>query len=164
MISRESIKFYKGLLISGNQNCLYIPPHKILQPYIANYTVEFPTPKTMPDEYTILPTASSTLVITVDNGKIDGYLRGVNTMALNVGVNVNNKNLLLLIEFHTGGLYPFMPIEQAELVDSSYSLDVLDKRLMQTLEAELVKSRQIEELTNALDKIFITRLMNYRMT
>jgi AraC-like DNA-binding protein len=160
MISRESINSYKGSIIKGDTNCLYIPPREILRPYIANYTISFPSPRNMPDEYTILPTASSTLVITVNSGAINGYLRGVNTRALNVGSRVNKMDLLLLIEFHTGGLYPFMPVEQTELVDSSYSLDDLDKKLMEAIGYQLEKSCQIGMLIEALDKIFISRLMN----
>jgi AraC-like DNA-binding protein len=57
-------------------------------------------------------------------------------------------------------LYPFISVGQAELVDSSYSLNELDKKLMKTIELELEKSRQIGTLIEALDKIFISRLIN----
>ncbi|MDR0300972.1 MAG: helix-turn-helix transcriptional regulator [Treponema sp.] len=162
MLFRESIKTYKGSLLSGDKNCLYIPPHEMLQPFIANYTISFPSPQNMPDEYTILPTASSTIVITVNSGEINGSLRGVNTKALNVGNHINKLNLLLLIEFHTGGLYPFLSVEQSELVDASFALNELDKKLMKTLKFELEKSSMIETLVEALDKIFISRLMNLK--
>jgi AraC-like DNA-binding protein len=100
------------------------------------------------------------LVITVNSGKTDMYLRGVNTKALNVGSQINKVSLLLLIEFHTGGLYPFMPVEQAELVDTSYPLDELDKKLMKSIEFELERAGRTRFLIEALDKIFISRLMN----
>jgi len=163
MITKESINSYKGQLISGNKSCLYIPSHEILRPYIANYTVEFPSPQTMPDEYTILPTASTTLVIRVNNGKINGSLRGANTKAFNAGASSNKSKLLLLIEFHPGGLYPFMPFDQAEIIDSYTHLDVLDKGLMQSIENELEKSKKISDLIGALNKIFIKRLLDSRI-
>jgi hypothetical protein len=112
----------------------------------------------MPDEYTILPTASSTLTISVSTDSIIGGLRGVNTKAFNVGAYANKMKLLLLIEFHPGGLYPFIQIDQFELVDSSFMLNELDKTLIQAIENELMKSECIEALVKALDRIFVARL------
>jgi len=163
MITKESIQFYRGSLISGDKSFLYIPSHEILQPYIANYTVEFPNPQTMPDEYTILPTASTTLIIKLDNGKIYGHLRGANTKAFNAGASSNKVKLLLLIEFHPGGLFPFFSFDQSEIIDSYIPLDTLGKELMQSLENELEKSEKVSELIEALDKIFIKRLMDSRI-
>ncbi len=158
MISQESIACYKGISLSHGSNFLFIPPHFLLQPYIANYTISFPTSKTMPDEYTILPTASSTLTISVSSDRIIGGIRGVNTKACNVGAYANKLKLLLLIEFHPGGLYHFIRVDQFELVDSSFMLDELDKMLAKTLENELTKAEGIETLVEALDRIFVTRL------
>lgn len=164
MITQESIKNFKGSIITGDENCLYILPHKMLQPFIANYTISFPNPQTMPDEYTVLPSASSTLVIDVSAGFINGCLDGISTKALNVGSHANKMDLLLLIEFHAGGLHPFLPVDQTELVDAFYPFKELDKKLMQTIEAELEKSKQITELIDVLDKLFIARLMNSKNT
>jgi len=163
MIVKASINSYKGQLINCDKSCLYISPHEILQPYIANYAIAFPSPQTMPDEYTILPTASTGLIIKVNNGKINVTLRGANTKAFNAGASSNKVNLLLLIEFHSGGLYPFMPFDQAEIIDSFIPLDVFDKRLKHSLENELEKSEQIGDLIDALNKIFIKLLMDSRI-
>lgn len=160
MISQENIQCYKGISLSRGSNFLYVPPHILLKPYIANYTISFPTPKTMPDEYTVLPTASSTLVISVNNNNIISSLRGVNTKACHVGTHANKMKLLLLIEFHSGALFPFIQIDQFELVDSSFMLTELDRSLTQTLENVLMKSESIEALVEELDRIFINRLIN----
>lgn len=117
MILQESIISYKGKFLNRGSSFLYISPHILLQPYISNYTITFPTPQTIPDEYTILPTASSTLTISVSTDRIVSGLRGVNTKACNVGAYANKLKLLLLIEFHPGALYPFIQINQCELVD-----------------------------------------------
>lgn len=158
MISLESIAGYKGAALSRGSNFLYIPPHSLLQPYIANYTISFPTPQSMPDEYTILPTASSTLTMIMSADAIFYGLRGVNTKACHVGSYANKMKLLLLVEFHPGGLYPFLRIDQLELVDTSFALDELDKKLVQTLEKEFMRSGSIETLVEALDRLFIARL------
>lgn len=158
MITQESIKSYQGISLNRGSNFLYVPPHILLQPYIANYTISFPTSQTMPDDYTVLPTASSTLTILVSSDHIISGLRGVNTKACPVGAHANKMKLLLLIEFHTGGLYPFIQMDQFELVDTSFMLNDLDKALTRLIEDELMKSERIDTLVEALDKIFITRL------
>lgn len=161
MISLENITLYQGTSMSRGRDFLHVPPHNVLKPYISNYTISFPTPLTMSDEYTILPTSSSTLTICVSSDSINSGLRGVNTKACNVGAYANRMRLLLLIEFHPGGLYPFIRIDQFELVDSSFSLNDLDKTLTQTLENVLLKSVNIEALVEAIDRIFIARLPDY---
>ncbi|WMJ85651.1 helix-turn-helix transcriptional regulator [Anaerocolumna sp. MB42-C2] len=158
MITKESIQFFQGKSLNRGDNFLYLSPHFLLQPYIANYTISFPTPQTMPDEYTVLPTASSTLTISVNADTIISGLRGVNTKSCNVGSHANKMKLLLLIEFHPGGLFPFIPIDQIELVDTSFKLDELDKIFTKTLENELVQSMSVENLIETLNRIFLTRL------
>lgn len=75
MISLESMRRYRGAVLMGGGSFLYLPPHQALQSYIANYTITFPTPQTMPEDYTILPTASTTLIIAVvDRCRSTGWI------------------------------------------------------------------------------------------
>ncbi len=158
MISQKNIERFQGISLCRGEDFLYISPHSILKPYISCYTITIPI--AMSNEYTILPTASSTIVISVSTNDIFSRLRGVNTKACNVGVHANMMRLLLLVEFHSGCLYPFIKVEQSELIDNSFELNDLDKMLRQSIENELIKSECIEDLVEALDKIFITRLIN----
>lgn len=160
MISHKNIECYKGMSLSRGNNFLYVPPHILLQPYISCYTITFPID--MANNYTILPTASSTMVISVSTNHISSNLRGVNTKACNVGARANKMKFLLLIEFHSGCLYPFLNVDQFELTDNAFQLNELDKILTQSIENELMKSECIEDLIEALDRIFITRLMDYK--
>lgn len=116
----------------------------------------------MPDEYTILPTASSTLVLSVTNDTIISAVRGVNTIACNVGSYANRMKLLLLIEFRPGGLFPFIKIDQTELADASFSLNDLDHTLKQPLEDVLIRSNSIGSVVTALNGILIDRLASYQ--
>lgn len=159
MISQKSIECYQGILLSRGNDFLYVPPHILLQPYISCYTITFP--REMANEYTILPTASSTMVISLSTNNIFSSLRGVNTKACNVGAHANKMKFLLLIEFRSGCLYPFINVDQYELTNNSFKLNELDKTLTQSIESELIKSERIEDLIEALDKIFITRLLDY---
>ena len=157
MINLKNIENYQGKFLKRGFDFLYIPPHSVLQPYISCYTISFPID--MPDEYTILPTASSTIVVSVDSNHIYNILRGVNTKASNVGNHANKMKLLLLIEFKPGGLYPFLNVDQLELVDNSFALNDIDNTLTQTIENELIKSSTIETLIHALDELFVTLLI-----
>lgn len=162
MISEKNIESYQGISLSRGNDFLYVPPDVLLQPYISCYTITFP--KNMPDEYTILPTASSRITISVNTGNIYNGIVGVNTKTLCVGNYANKMHLMLLIEFHVGCLYPFIQIDQNELADSSFALNDLDKTLTHTLENELIKSESIDALLIALNKIFLKRLTNFNMS
>lgn len=159
MIAQKNIEGFQGLSLCRGADFLNISPHSILKPFISCYTITIPL--AMANEYTILPTASSTIVISVSANNVFSSLRGVNTKACNVGVHANKMKLLLLVEFHSGCLYPFVKVEQSELIDHSFELNELDKMLTQSIENELIKSECIEDLVEALDKIFITRLINF---
>lgn len=161
MISQRVIPSYQGVFYERGPNHLYLPPHAMLRPYISNYTVSFPTQNEMPDDYTILPTASCTLVVSVHDGGIISRLRGVNTRACKVGVHANKMKLLLLIEFHPGGLYPFLPVNQQELLDASVSLDLLDNRLKHSVENALEDAGSIQVLVDGLDGIFLSLLAGH---
>lgn len=157
MISQKNIERFQGISLCRGNDFINTPPHSILKPYISCYTITIPI--TMSNEYTILQTASSTIVISVSTNDIFSRLRGVNTKACNVGVHANMMKLLLLVEFHSGCLHPFINVEQSELIDNSFELNDLDKMLTQSIEKELIRSKCIEDLVEALDKIFITRLI-----
>jgi AraC-like DNA-binding protein len=158
MITPYAVASYRGKTLSRGEDFLYIPPHALLRPFISNYTVSFPTPRSMPDAYAILPTASSTLVISVGADQITAGLRGVNTRVCTVGSFANRMTLLLLIEFRPGGLYPFFRLEQTALTDASFPLYSLDSTLERELEDALIKTERIEALIETLDRMFLTRL------
>ncbi len=161
MISPESIALYRGPTLKSGERFLYIPPHTALRPYISNYTVTFPSPQSMPDAYTVLPSASATMVIAVSLSGFHSSLRGVDTRASRVGDHANKMKLLLLIEFMPGGLYPFIPVDQMGLADASFTLFDLDKGLQKAIENELDKAGSIEALVGALDRFFLARLFHF---
>ncbi len=155
MITQEDLKLFRGAAFTHADDHLYAPPHVLLRPYISNYTVSFPTPQAMPDAYTILPSASCTLVVSVDGSNIVSRLRGVNTVACPVGAHANRMRLLVLIEFRPGGLHPFLPVDQQELLDTSVGLDILSAGLARQVRDALESAPGIQALLEALDGIFL---------
>jgi len=120
----------------------------------------FPTPRTISNDYTVLPSASTTLCISVKAGIIDSLISGTNTKSDKVGAYANKMNLLLLIKFRAGKFFAFFNFPQSELTDSSSMLYNFDKRLTAEIEEELAKAESVEALKEALDAIFIKRLYN----
>lgn len=156
MITQPSLTLYRGSALIRGNDFIYVLPHWLLRPYISCYTLTFPAG--IPDDYTVLPSASATLVISVGASAFDSHLHGVNTQSNRVGAHANKMDLLLLIEFRSGGLYPFLSIDQSELTDRSFVMAELDPSLTRALENELLRAERVEDLLAALDHLFLTRL------
>jgi len=157
MISIEDIKNYNGLILSGNYSHINVKPHKLLCPYISNYTITFPS-NAMSNEYTILPSASSTIVIAVNSDWVFSSLRCTNTVATNVGKYANKMTMLLLIEFIPGTMNHFIKADQSELADRSFSLNDINKELSVSMERALLSSTNIGTLIASIDSILIKQL------
>ncbi len=160
MITIENITQYAGKNISRQDNCLYISPNTVLCPYISHYCISFPTPQTMSESYTVLPSANSVLGILLKNGQFTSFCSGTSSKVAVVGSFANKHSMLLLVKFRAGGFFPFYGFSQVELVDSSVDLSYIDKMLPDEIINGIVKSKRIEELIAALDTIFIKRLKN----
>jgi AraC-like DNA-binding protein len=158
MITIESIQRYCGPSLVRGSSFAYIPPHPLLSPYIANYTVTCPSHGVMADDYTILPTASATLVYSIGSNTITGRLRGINTKAAVVGLHANLFDTLVLIEFHPAGLYPLIGIPQSELLDDSFCFSHLSPQLHKAILDIVLATDHIDSLKNSLDRIFLSHL------
>lgn len=158
MITVKNINQYREDTISKGDNYLYILPHAFLRPYISHYCISFPTPQTMSDEYTVLPSANSVLGVSVNGRQINSFYNGTNTKPAVVGAYANKNELLLLVKFRAGGFFSFYSFNQNELADFSLDLCCIDKTLAHEIEHGLIKSERIEDLVATLDLIFMSRL------
>lgn len=156
MMTTNDIISYNQPALFKNEHALVIAPHKLLYPFIANYT--FTVPKTMSEQQTILPSASSTLVYSITNNEIVNGLRGVNTKPVIIGSFAKQFEFMFLIEFHAGGLYPFIKVDQHLLKDNSYSFESLSKILNQKIIEAYFLSNNIDALKDRLDMIFLSHL------
>ena len=154
MLNQASI--YQSALPKINENMIVIRPHPLLRPYIANYT--FTDPSTMPHQQTILPTISSTLVCTFQNGHFTAGLRGVNTKPTAIANYARQFDFMFLIEFHAAGFYPFLKIDQHYLADDGFLFSELDSILYKQIAEGFYTANSIHELTNKLDTIFLARI------
>lgn len=156
MIGKESILTYPYPAAMRNESSVVVAPHELLRPFIANYT--FTTPRTMPEQTTVLPSASSTLVCSAGSNCIINRLRGVNTKPTMIGSYARQFDFMFLVEFHSAGLYPFIKIDQSQLLDSSFSFDELSASLNKQITEAYYLSSDISMLTHRLDNIFLQML------
>lgn len=156
MITSAQIPAYQGPAMLTGGNILMIPPHRLLAPYISNYTITCPLG--MDQDQCVLPTASTTLVYTVTEAAVTGGLRGVNTVSCRIGTYASQFPLLVLVEFHPAGLYPFIRVAQSELLDRSALFEELDRPLDCRLREAIVRAESIPELAGWLDRIFLAHL------
>lgn len=156
MLTKESLCQYQYSLHEIDKNSIIVAPHELLRPYIANYT--FTNPSNMPEQQTVLPTISSTLVCATGNGGIINGLRGVNTKPTMIADYARQFDFMFLVEFHAAGLYPFIGIDQGHLTDNGFSLEALSSSLNQQITEAYYTSNDIHTLTNKLDSIFLSRI------
>jgi len=137
-------------------NSLIVAPHQLLRQFIANYT--FTDPRTMPEQQTVLPSASSTLVYSVGYNRLIDGLRGVNTKPAQIADYARRFDFLFLIEFHPAGLYPFIKIDQNLLLNNAFSFEELSRPMNQEINEAYMASNDIDTLKHRLDRIFLSKL------
>lgn len=164
MITSSEIEQYKDptrILIQEKNVCLYVLPHISLRPYISNYTITFPKHASdFTENYTVLPHASATLVISVEKNDITFNLSGPATIPDVVGSNGMTKDLLIIIEFQPAGLFALTGIPQVELTDKELSLNMVDLFLERTLREMVEKNDTIQALVADLDQT-LHRIFKY---
>lgn len=152
----EAAQSAKAPYMALAENNIYLAPHPALRPYIANYTITYAQP--MAREQAVLPTASNTIVYALWVEGIYGGIRGVNTKTVNIGGYASQFPLLVLVEFHAAGFYPFTGLSQCALLDRSFALADVDSALDAGLVAAIRAADSPAALKHAFDRIFLARL------
>ena len=156
MVTKESISAYQYPALIRSENSLVIAPHVLLRSFIANYT--FTSPRTMPEQQVVLPSASTTLVCSIGSSGVINGLRGVNTKPTMIGNYARQFDFMFLIEFHSAGLYPFIRVDQNLLLNDSFSFEEINKSLNQQITEAYYLSSDIRTLKCKLDNIFLSKL------
>ncbi|GCF93343.1 AraC family transcriptional regulator [Enterococcus florum] len=156
MLSTEAMTAYCEERLFQNNGMLVVAPHPLLKPYIANYT--FSDPKMISIDQTVLPTASNTLVYSIDHSHMLNGLRGVNTQPVTIGTFASRFDFLVLIEFHPGGFFPFCGIPQKELLNRGIPFEDLMPLLHQQISQIVSTTKTIACFVSALNEIFLQAL------
>lgn len=158
MLTRSRIEAYHGPALEQGESYVYLLPHPLLRPFIPCYTLTCPVESGMTEDYTILPTASTTLVFSIGENRIDANLRGVNTVASVVGGHARSYDILLLIEFHPGAVGPFLKPPLKEFVNTSAALEHFDRQLQIQIEEAILKADSVAGFQKRLDEILLRAL------
>lgn len=158
MLSHSHIQAYRGPALERGGSYVYLAPHPLLQPYIPCYTLTCPVDSGMTEDYTILPTASTTLVFSIGENHIDANLRGANTVASVVGGHARSYRMLLLIEFLPGALSPFFKEPLDAFANRSEALDSMDRSLRLEIEKAILSADSVAGFHEQLDDILLLSL------
>lgn len=156
MLDPSAVAAYTGPAIDHDAQGVTVAAHPCLAPHITRYRVCLPGD--MPAQQIIVPTASATLVYAIGGGRSHGGLRGVGTRAVDIAAYARRFELLVLIEFSPAGLYPFLGLPQADLLDASFAFADLDTALDAGITEAIEASDTIGALAAALDALWLSRL------
>lgn len=163
MIAKSNIKEYQDntrIVMRGN-GYLYVRPHGLLRPYIANYTVTFPGTSMISTDYTVIPNGSATLLFSFDGKQISSGLFGPATKVNRVGDGANQQEVIFIVEFYPYGLHPFIQVCQSELKDTLLPLEVVAPMLHKRMREAFEQAEDITVLIASMDEIFIRYQQGY---
>lgn len=160
MISKKDLHTFEErhrvLLQTSEFICLL--PHPDLRAYVSNYNVTFPAKAIMPDQFTELPCGCGTIVIESDSSGLYVHLDGPTTKPCVVGLQVNQLEMLVTMEFKPGGLYVLTGINQSELADRSVPYDLIDPVFSRLLSEIAEKAESISELVACIDLLLLENM------
>lgn len=162
MIDKKDIQTFREayrILLRGN-DFAYILPHPALRNRISNYTVTFPGPKILSDNYTVIPHGSATLVYSYDRRGICGNLFGPLTKPCMVGGRANQCSMLVIIEFQPGGLFAFTGMAQKELANQTIPFDTINSRLDRLILEALESAGSLDKAIGFLDSCLLKELLD----
>lgn len=155
MIAKRSIGACQLPALYRDENNLVLPPHPLLRPAIANYT--FSCPLDMPAGQVVLPSASTTLVYAIGDCAVRGGLRGVNTRPVQIAGFSRRFAFLVLVEFHSAGLYQFAGGDQSELLNCSFAAADINGQIDRKILETLYQYDDIAAIRDQPDCIFLSR-------
>jgi len=158
MLTRSHVEAYRGPALERGDSYVYLVPHPLLLPYIPCYTLTCPVASGMTPDYTILPSASTTMIFSIGENRIDANIRGVNTVACVVGGHARRYKMLLLIEFHPGALSPFLKLPLGEFANTSADLKNMDRQLQSQIEQAILSANSVTAFQKQLDEILLRGL------
>lgn len=160
MITKNDIHAFNEIyrILVKADEFVYLLPHTALQNRISNYSITFLNDGMMPDEYTVIPHGSATLVFACDGQRISGNLFGPITKPACVGSEANRFRLLFIVEFQPAGYYAFCGMPQKELTDCVIPFEIVNPIMSRLISQQLETAIDIRSLINEIDRLFLSHL------
>jgi len=151
------LKFIKNSsdVIKYNENQIYIKPHDLLKPYIAHYTVSFPTNSISINKLTIIPDASGCLIFTFYENKVESSVWGATTKTVIVSSGMENYYVRVFVEFLPGGLFCFTKENQIDLTNMQMSLWQVNNHIHSLVAQAFEQSIDLENFLERLNFILL---------
>lgn len=160
MIRQDSLTSISSerVIIEGNDTFAYVLPCKTLRPWISNFTLSFPDKDSIPDNYTIMPHGSVTLVYYHNDQGLHSLLFGATTQPKVVGDIANKCQVIFIIEFQPAGFFPFNGLMQNKLINETHSLTKINPEIDLAIKELFLKEESAERLFSTVEKILTTNL------
>lgn len=139
-----------------NPSHIYLACDPRLRPYIAHYTICLPqhtAPKLL-----LVPDVSGCIVIKEEGSDLHTAFWGPTTTCVQVKASPASKPLYF-VEFRPAGAYAFFQRPQQELQDQVLAMGQLDMEMEAALKEIYAQSHTVEEWVQAMDALFLSRLM-----
>lgn len=143
-------------------NNLFMPPHPALRPYIAHYTVTYPSPELEGGTLSLVPDASGCLIFKFDSDRLRSFFWGATTRTVEVQRDANADCTALFVEFRPGGAHALLGLEAGEYTDLRLALDDAAPALNLQVRQIFDSSRQTGRLIQELDRLFLKLLSDSR--
>lgn len=162
MVSKADLQGYQDFsrILLKAKDYLYVLPHSLLRPYVANYTITYPDGNQISENYTVIPNGSSTLVFSFDGNEIYAGLFGAATKINQVGEQANKRKVLFIIEFYPHGLYPFLKADQSEMKDCLLPFESVDRTLHREIYQAFEQAADVYALLSQVDQILLACMQN----
>lgn len=161
MINKSSL-----LHISENRELLllaedfaYLLPRKNLKSLISNFTITFPNRTIIPDNYSIMPHGSVTLVLFYYNTELHSFLFGPTTKSIKVGNIANQCEIIFIIEFQPAGFSTLKNLNQNELTDKIIPFSSIDFSLDTGIKKIFKNSTSVDELLSEIETEILQNIM-----
>jgi len=149
----------KKRILEQGSDYMYILPHPDLREYISNYTITFLTNENFPENYTILPHGSATLVFEYGNENFHSNLFGPLTKPKVIDSdNLSGILLNIIIEFQPAGFYSFSKLQQSDLTDKIIPFDTIDTSLNKMITTLIKETTSINKLIDNLDALLLENI------
>lgn len=160
MIGTNDLKQFCGTyrVLERADDFIYLLPHPGLQTYISNYTITFPRAGMISDCYTVIPHGSATLVFSCGGEGIHSSFFGPSTLPGRVGVQANQSEMLVIVEFQPTGSFAFTGVKQKELSDCVIPFEFINSRLNKSAVDMIGNVSSIHELINGLDGLLLSNI------
>lgn len=158
MINLDTAPFQR--VLHRGQNHLYLAPHPALRPYVAHYTVTFPSCLPLAStSLTLLPDISGCLVFSLTN-KVESRFWGATTQAVTVPADFEEEPIRFFVEFRPGGAYPLTGLPMSELTNKIFTVQEVIPALFRQMEAILEQTENLAVLLQEIDDLLLARLAN----